>query len=75
MRKILLFTILFAALGQVQAQCPMCKTAVESARKDGKGHSKGAGLNDGILYLLATPYIAVAIVGGAWFYNKRKKRD
>jgi hypothetical protein len=52
----------------------MCKTAVESARKDGKGHSKGAGLNDGILYLLATPYLAVAIVGGAWFYNKKKRR-
>ena len=53
------------------AQCPMCKTAVESGMKD--GHTKGRGLNDGILYLLATPYLAIAVVGGAWYYKNKKK--
>ena len=74
MKKVLLFVAVLYLSPISEAQCPMCKTAVESARKDGKGHSKGAGLNDGILYLLATPYLAVAIVGGAWFYNKKKRR-
>jgi hypothetical protein len=54
------------------AQCPMCRGAVEGALKD-EGNTIGLGLNKGILYLLATPYLAVAIVGGAWFYNKKKK--
>ena len=51
MKKIIL--ILFIAFGTIDttnAQCPMCKTAVESGMED--GHTKGKGLNDGILYLL-----------------------
>lgn len=75
MRKILiaLFLITVSALVEpVAAQCPMCRGAVESAMKD-KNNTKGKGLNKGILYLLATPYLAVALVGGAWWYNKKKK--
>lgn len=54
------------------AQCPMCRGAVEGAMKE-EGNTKGVGLNKGILYLLATPYLAALIVGGAWIYNKKKK--
>jgi hypothetical protein len=71
--KKLLVLVLFSALSEtVSAQCPMCRGAVESAMKD-EGNTKGKGLNKGILYLLATPYLAVALVGGAWLYNKKKK--
>lgn len=75
MRKLLsaLTLILFVSIAEpVSAQCPMCRGAVESAMKD-KENTKGKGLNKGILYLLATPYLAVALVGGAWWYNKKKK--
>lgn len=50
----------------------MCRGAVEGAMKE-EGNTKGLGLNKGILYLLATPYLAVAIIGGTWYYNKKKK--
>lgn len=54
------------------AQCAMCKSVVESNMEGGS--SIGAGLNDGILYLMAMPYLAVAIVAVAWIrYNKRLK--
>lgn len=54
-----------------EAQCPMCKTAIESGMKD--GHTLGRGLNSGIKYLLAAPYLGIAVVGGAWYYSKKKK--
>jgi len=71
MKKALLIFFLMVGLGLVaEAQCPMCKTAVESGMKD--GHTKGKGLNDGILYLLATPYLAIAVIGAAWYYKRKK---
>ncbi|MCB0735037.1 MAG: hypothetical protein H6608_11520 [Flavobacteriales bacterium] len=55
------------------AQCPMCRSAVESAMQN-EGNTVGIGLNKGILYLLATPYILVAVVGTVWYRNYRKSR-
>lgn len=54
------------------AQCPMCKASVESNLKN--GGSTGKGLNNGILYLLAAPYLAMAGIGFLW-YKKFKKKD
>ncbi len=54
------------------AQCPMCKASVESNLK--QGGSTGKGLNNGIMYLLAAPYLAMAGVGFLW-YKKFKKKD
>lgn len=72
MRKfIIVLSFLTVTSVTALAQCPMCKTAVESGMKE--GHTKGRGLNDGILYLLATPYLAIAVVGGAWYYKNKKK--
>jgi hypothetical protein len=68
---ILLFFLVFSAAVIAEAQCPMCKTAVESGMKD--GHTKGRGLNSGIMYLLATPYLAIGVIGGAWYYKNKKK--
>ncbi len=53
------------------AQCPMCKASVESNMKN--DNAKGKGLNDGIIYLLATPYLAIAAIGGAWYYKRKVK--
>lgn len=64
-----LFLFLMQTLSSV-AQCPMCRTAVETARK-GSDTKVGAGLNDGILYLLVLPYLLVSIIGYMW-YKKAK---
>jgi hypothetical protein len=56
----------------VQAQCPMCKAAVESSVKGGQSNA-GKGLNDGILYLLAAPYLLVGALGYIWYRNYRVK--
>lgn len=73
MNKILIFIFMIVAgISQSLAQCPMCKSAVESNLKDGES-SVGLGLNDGILYLLAMPYILVGVVGYMW-YKRHKAR-
>ncbi|HVW14866.1 MAG TPA: hypothetical protein VHB54_13605 [Mucilaginibacter sp.] len=63
----------FMALGavQVKAQCAMCTTAVESNNANGGRATKG--LNHGIVYLLAAPYVAVAAVGLIWYKKYRRK--
>ena len=65
----LIFIFLSAYL---QAQCAMCKAVVEANLES--GGTNGAGLNDGILYLMAMPYLALGIIAFAWLrYNKRVK--
>ncbi|MDB5120497.1 MAG: hypothetical protein JWN56_1715 [Sphingobacteriales bacterium] len=53
------------------AQCAMCTMNAESSVKD--GNTEGKGLNSGILYLLAAPYLAIGVVGYVWFKKYRKK--
>ena len=65
-----LFLIIFTK--NLNAQCAMCKAAVEANLKD--GGSAGAGLNQGILYLMATPYIAMLLFGALYYLQKRKKQ-
>ncbi|MEM6346340.1 MAG: hypothetical protein AAF927_20800 [Bacteroidota bacterium] len=56
------------------AQCTQCKSA--AAAKDEAGNMYvGEGLNFGILYLLALPFLLIALVGGFWLYrNYQLKR-
>jgi hypothetical protein len=62
--------MIFGASG-VKAQCAMCTTAVESNNKSGASTTKG--LNSGIIYLLAAPYLAVVAVGLIWYKKYRRK--
>lgn len=55
----------------VDAQCPMCKTSLEANRKDNK-NAVGNGINNGILYLLAMPFVMVGGVAGLYIYRNRK---
>jgi len=48
----------------------MCKSVVES-NIDG-GSAIGAGLNDGILYLMAMPYISLVLIAFLWSRHSRK---
>ena len=70
--KALSFGILyFSSLVMGYAQCATCKAA--AATKDEAGDLViGAGLNTGILYLLALPFLAVAFIGFVWYRKKRQ---
>ena len=67
---ILLF---FALLPEVAAQCPMCRMTAESNLAN--GGQEGQGLNNAILYLLATPYLLIGGMAYMWWRNKRKGQD
>jgi len=70
--KLLLFVIFSLVLSvDIQAQCAMCKAAVEANLE--AGDNIGAGLNTGILYLMAMPYIAVFLFGFFWYKQQHKK--
>ena len=70
-KKIIIFVLGTLFSIQSFAQCAMCKAAVEANLES--GGNKGAGLNDGILYLMATPYIFVLLFGIFFYLQKRKK--
>jgi len=65
--------LLVVCFPYLDAQCPMCKMAVESNLKG--GGNAGRGLNAGILYMLATPYLLVGGLAFVWWRNRRKNAD
>lgn len=66
---ILIVVCVFLNTAQSIAQCAMCKTSVESDLDSGKG-SIATGLNTGILYLMAIPYL-ILMAGGYIFFRKQ----
>lgn len=67
-----LFGICFFFIGiSAQAQCAMCRAALE-----GEGNIKKAeAVNDGIVYLMLIPYVLVGIIGFVIFRMFRKKKS
>lgn len=69
MKKILpalLFILFTAFFTEAVAQCSICtKTAAQMGAKPAEG------LNTGILYLMAIPYLAVAVVGYKWWKSRK----
>jgi hypothetical protein len=55
----------------VKAQCAQCAATVETNTKNGGNAAKG--LNNGIMFLLGAPYLAVGIVGFIWYKKYRRK--
>ena len=69
--KLFLFCLLFVlALSDVNAQCAMCRATLENNVSDGQ-IGIAAGLNIGILYLFAAPYLLIGTVAFLW-YKKSK---
>jgi len=70
-RKILVFVLfsLFYSLNTF-SQCAMCRAALESEGNEVKAEA----VNDGIMYLMAIPYILVGVAGYFIYrmYNKKK---
>ncbi|TYA74567.1 hypothetical protein [Seonamhaeicola marinus] len=65
--KFVLFLFTFFFFLKSNAQCAMCRAVLES--EETKGVAEG--INDGIVYLMAIPYI---LVGGIIFFIYRKYR-
>lgn len=70
---IFLFLYIFLSpTTKVYAQCAMCKANIESGQKT--GGKVGLGLNVGILYLLAAPYLLVGSIGAYWYFSNKKNK-
>ena len=52
-----------------EAQCAMCRAALESA----DDQSQAKGINNGIVYLMSIPYILFGIAVAVYFSRFRKK--
>lgn len=67
-KRLLLVVVLLLLLPSLaEAQCAMCRAVVES-EADGK---TAEGINNGIVYLMAIPYVLVA---GLFYFIYRKMR-
>ncbi len=75
MKKILAILLFFftvlAISPDANAQCSMCTANAEMGVKNGNTQTKG--LNSGVLYLLAIPFLLAGGVGVIWYTNFRKK--
>ncbi|MBP1838351.1 hypothetical protein [Formosa algae] len=60
---ILLVVFIFAVSFSAEAQCAMCRAVLET--EDGQGAAKG--INDGIVYLMAIPYILIGGIAYAMY--------
>jgi hypothetical protein len=73
--KTILFVIFFGlaivSVQPVKAQCSQCSAQVATNSKNGGKAANG--LNKGILFLLAAPYLAVAAIGFLWYKKFRHK--
>lgn len=69
--SIALFLLMAASATNAAAQCAMCRTTLENNISQGNP-GIAAGINFGILYLLATPYLAIGLIAFFWFRASRK---
>lgn len=67
----LFFTLVIVIQTEANAQCAMCTANAEMGVKNGNTQTKG--LNTGVLYLLAIPFLLAGGVGVLWYTNFRKK--
>ena len=69
-RKSILFILLCIGFhGSILAQCAMCKAVAES------DPGISGGLSDGILYLMAVPYVLMGVIGFFIYKHYTKNRS
>ena len=69
--KKILFSFLFLLLPFIlEAQCAMCRAALESEESGVQAEA----INDGIVYLMVIPYVLVAVAGYAIYRLKFAKK-
>ena len=70
MIKKIIFLILLMNHLWLKGQCAMCKATVESNAE--AGGALADGLNEGILYLMAFPYLILGAIAFAWWRHEKK---
>ncbi len=72
-KKYVILLVLLVLVLNLEAQCAMCRAVLESE----EGQSTAEGVNDGIVYLMAIPYILVFGLGFIIYkkFNKTTKQD
>jgi hypothetical protein len=67
----ILLVSVFAATGisTASAQCAMCTINAEQGVKNGNTQAKG--INSGVLYLMAIPYLMIGALGVLWYKKYR----
>lgn len=68
----LLVIVLLLNTEVAQSQCAMCSLTAQNATEN--GNVQGKGLNNGILFLLAMPYLATLVIGILWYKKYRSKK-
>lgn len=71
MKKVVITLIFLTMAELVSAQCAMCRTTLQNNVSQGNP-GIAAGINFGILYLLAAPYLAVGLLGFFWYRSSRR---
>lgn len=69
MKKIIFLLFIFKSFWG-KAQCAMCKATAESNASN--GGTLADGLNEGILYLMAFPYLILGAIAFAWWRHEKK---
>ena len=74
-RIIIVFLFILASAVAIStpasAQCAMCTINAEQGVKNGNTQAKG--LNNGVLYLMAMPYLFIGGLAALWYFKFRKK--
>lgn len=65
-KVLVVLAVILLVLGDLNAQCAMCSAVAESSIDEG-GFGIAAGLNNGILFLMAIPYILLATLFFVFF--------
>ncbi|WP_435578238.1 hypothetical protein [Gilvibacter sp.] len=72
MRKLILLLVVFLLYSaDVDAQCAMCRAVLESEETQ----SAARGINNGIVYLMAIPYILMGGLGYVIYRSRRKRQE
>ena len=71
-RLVLILVFYFILVVESAAQCAMCKAVVEANLE--AGGTKGAGLNDGILFLMSMPYLAFFLFCLMFYFQNKKRK-
>tara|TARA_R110002050_G_scaffold179118_3_gene312459 strand:- start:111844 stop:112056 length:213 start_codon:yes stop_codon:yes gene_type:complete len=67
-KVIILFCVILLIPMLSEAQCAMCRAVLESE----EGSATAKGINNGIVYLMAVPYV---LVGVLFFFVYRKMKN
>jgi len=70
-RSFLFLIVMLVQVTSIWAQCAMCKTQLENNISAGNP-GIASGINAGILYLLAMPYLAVLVIGYLWYKSSKR---